>query len=153
MTDDGRRQRAVLILWFAWGLGLGGLLLALQGLTVSLFAPGFLVLGLAVMLIALVVAVPAGRRVKKLREDAEGGPGGGESVAVGLAGFTVGCGLLLGTMLLLMALLPSHLWFGDRDWQSPHKAVCLSNTKNLALALQMYLADNDDNFPPRGGVV
>jgi prepilin-type processing-associated H-X9-DG protein len=106
------------------------------------------VLGLAIMLIALVVTVPAGRRVKRLREEAEGGAGAEESVAVGLAGFAVGCGLLLGTLVLLVALLPSHLGFGDRDRQSPHKAVCLSNTKNLALALQMYLADNDGTFPP-----
>lgn len=27
-------------------------------------------------------------------------------------------------------------------------AVCLSNTKNIALAVQMYLADNDEAFPP-----
>jgi prepilin-type N-terminal cleavage/methylation domain-containing protein/prepilin-type processing-associated H-X9-DG protein len=32
---------------------------------------------------------------------------------------------------------------------SARKAVCLSNVKNIALALQMYLADNNDCFPTR----
>ena len=35
-----------------------------------------------------------------------------------------------------------------RARESARKAVCLSNVKNLALALQMYLADNNDTFPP-----
>ena len=30
---------------------------------------------------------------------------------------------------------------------SAEKAVCLSNVKNLSLAMQMYLADNNDRFP------
>jgi hypothetical protein len=29
--------------------------------------------------------------------------------------------------------------------------ICLSNVKNISLALQMYLADNDDRLPPAGG--
>jgi hypothetical protein len=28
------------------------------------------------------------------------------------------------------------------------KAVCLSNVKNISLAMQMYASDNDDRFPP-----
>ena len=36
-----------------------------------------------------------------------------------------------------------------RARESARKAVCLSNVKNLALAVQMYLADNNDTFPPR----
>ena len=35
-----------------------------------------------------------------------------------------------------------------RARESARKAVCLSNVKNIALALQMYLADNNDTFPP-----
>ncbi len=34
-----------------------------------------------------------------------------------------------------------------RARESARKAVCLSNVKNLALAVQMYLADNNDTFP------
>jgi len=151
MSEDSKRQRAVLVLWFARGLGLGGLLLALQGLTISFFAPGFLVLGLAVMVLALVVAVPTNRRVRKLKEQAEGSPGGDESAAVGLAGFTLGCGLLVGTLTLLMWLLPSHVWPGGHSVETPHKVVCFSNVKNLALALQMYVEDNGDMFPPATG--
>jgi prepilin-type N-terminal cleavage/methylation domain-containing protein/prepilin-type processing-associated H-X9-DG protein len=36
-----------------------------------------------------------------------------------------------------------------RARESARKAVCLSNVKNLALAVQMYLADNNDTFPTR----
>jgi prepilin-type N-terminal cleavage/methylation domain-containing protein/prepilin-type processing-associated H-X9-DG protein len=36
-----------------------------------------------------------------------------------------------------------------RARESARKAVCLSNVKNIALALQMYLSDNGDAFPPR----
>ena len=36
---------------------------------------------------------------------------------------------------------------------SAQKAVCLSNTKNLSLAMQMYLADNKDRFPEADGWV
>ncbi|MFB3882545.1 MAG: prepilin-type N-terminal cleavage/methylation domain-containing protein [Armatimonadota bacterium] len=36
-----------------------------------------------------------------------------------------------------------------RARESARKAVCLSNVKNIALAVQMYLADNTDMFPPR----
>ncbi len=35
-----------------------------------------------------------------------------------------------------------------RARESARKAVCLSNVKNLALAMQMYLADNNDVLPP-----
>ncbi|MFB3880788.1 MAG: prepilin-type N-terminal cleavage/methylation domain-containing protein [Armatimonadota bacterium] len=36
-----------------------------------------------------------------------------------------------------------------RARESARKSVCLSNVKNIALAVQMYLADNNDVFPPR----
>jgi len=35
-----------------------------------------------------------------------------------------------------------------RARESARKAVCLSNTKNIALAIQMYLADNNDTLFP-----
>jgi len=35
-----------------------------------------------------------------------------------------------------------------RARESARKAVCLSNVKNIALAVQMYLADNNDVLPP-----
>ena len=35
-----------------------------------------------------------------------------------------------------------------RARESARKAVCLSNVKNIALAFQMYLADNNDVLPP-----
>jgi prepilin-type N-terminal cleavage/methylation domain-containing protein/prepilin-type processing-associated H-X9-DG protein len=36
-----------------------------------------------------------------------------------------------------------------RARESARKAVCLSNVKNIALAVQMYLADNNDTLPTR----
>jgi prepilin-type N-terminal cleavage/methylation domain-containing protein/prepilin-type processing-associated H-X9-DG protein len=36
----------------------------------------------------------------------------------------------------------------SRARESARKAVCLSNVKNVALAFQMYLADNNDIMPP-----
>ncbi len=36
-----------------------------------------------------------------------------------------------------------------RARESARKAVCLSNVKNIALAVQMYLADNNDRFWPK----
>ena len=36
-----------------------------------------------------------------------------------------------------------------RARESARKAVCLSNVKNLALAIQMYLGDNNDSFFPQ----
>jgi prepilin-type N-terminal cleavage/methylation domain-containing protein/prepilin-type processing-associated H-X9-DG protein len=35
-----------------------------------------------------------------------------------------------------------------RARESARKAVCLSNVKNVALAIQMYLGDNNDTLPP-----
>jgi prepilin-type N-terminal cleavage/methylation domain-containing protein/prepilin-type processing-associated H-X9-DG protein len=35
-----------------------------------------------------------------------------------------------------------------RARESARKAVCLSNVKNIGLAVQMYLADNNDTMPP-----
>ena len=35
-----------------------------------------------------------------------------------------------------------------RARESARKAVCLSNVKNIALAIQMYLSDHNDTFPP-----
>jgi prepilin-type N-terminal cleavage/methylation domain-containing protein/prepilin-type processing-associated H-X9-DG protein len=36
-----------------------------------------------------------------------------------------------------------------RARESARKAVCLSNVKNIALAINMYLADNNDTLPPK----
>jgi prepilin-type processing-associated H-X9-DG protein len=35
-----------------------------------------------------------------------------------------------------------------RAREAARKAVCLSNVKNIALAIQMYMADNNDTLPP-----
>jgi hypothetical protein len=147
MTDETERRRAVWVLWMARGLGVGALALIALGFLFIMEGPGFLVLGFAVGLVALLVGAVVGRRVRKRREGEEESAGGGESTAVVFAGFALGCGALVGALALLSWLLPSHLWPGGYDRQRAQKTVCLSNVKNLALALQMYLADNDDAFP------
>ena len=42
------------------------------------------------------------------------------------------------------AVLPP---FQSQNRERPEKAVCLSNVKNIALAIQMYATDNDDMLP------
>jgi len=49
---------------------------------------------------------------------------------------------VLGLILLLFSSLLVHGMAGAR------KAMCLANVKNVALAVQMYLSDYDDVFPP-----
>ena len=41
----------------------------------------------------------------------------------------------------------------ERARESARKASCLSNVKNLSLAMQMYAADNDDSLPEASGWV
>jgi prepilin-type processing-associated H-X9-DG protein len=45
------------------------------------------------------------------------------------------------------ATVSAVLPFGSRERERPEKAVCLSNVKNIALAIQMYAVDNDDMLP------
>ena len=48
---------------------------------------------------------------------------------------------------LVVGLLLIVLWLAYVRHSQPRYAVCLSNVRNVALAFQMYLADNDDAFP------
>jgi hypothetical protein len=128
----------------ARGLGVGALGLVFLGLIVLHEGPGFFLVGAVLGLVALVVGGLTGRRLKKLREQEEESAG---DIGRTAGGFTLGCGLLVGTLLLLGWLLPSHIWPFAHQGQGGRKAACLSNVKNLALALQMYLADNGDVFP------
>lgn len=150
MSEDTRSAGPVWRLWVARGLGYGGLLLTLFGIFVlpQGIAPRLHLLGVALMLVALVMGVPASRRVRRLRAQ-EGTSAGGTGWAVG--GLALGLALALSAPFLLSWLLPSHIWPGRHDTRHPHRAICLSNVKNLAIALQMYLQDNDDVFPLAAG--
>ncbi len=150
MSEDAHRQRCLWRLAMARGLGYGGLLLTLFGLFVLPIpiVPRLYLLGVALMLVALVMGVPASRRVRRLSGQ-EGTSAGGTGWAVG--GLALGFALALSAPFLLSWLLPSHIWPGRHDARRPHRAICLSNTKNLALALQMYVQENDDVFPPAAG--
>jgi len=66
-----------------------------------------------------------------------------------------GMGLALGGITLSVACLGLVAVFFvfpiyKKAKVSAQKAVCLSNVKNLALAVQMYIAANDDVFPDAG---
>ncbi len=143
MSDDSKRQWAVWRLWLAWGLGCGGLAVAFLGFMGLFHSPGFLLLGLAVIVVALAIGVPAGRRVAGLQAEKKDMA----DTARAAGGFTLGCGLVVGIVLLLPTLPWVYPWFGTGRRASSRKAVCLSNVKNLALAVRMYLEDNDGTFP------
>ncbi|UCC68818.1 MAG: hypothetical protein JSV79_02495 [Armatimonadota bacterium] len=89
----------------------------------------FPVVSLTVSIVALVLG------------ELRGAAGRGRALAVsGIAvSFLVGYVVLMAYPVLL------------RENVSAHKAVCLSNVKNLTLALQMYLEDSGDVFPPSAG--
>jgi prepilin-type processing-associated H-X9-DG protein len=56
--------------------------------------------------------------------------------------------LVLFSLLFVFAILSAMLYpVFARARASAHKATCLTNTKMLALALQMYLVDNNDRLP------
>jgi len=61
-------------------------------------------------------------------------------------------GLALSELLILVAiiaLLAAMLFpVFARARQAAREEQCLSNVKNIAVAIQMYLADNNDTFPP-----
>lgn len=143
MSENKQSRRAVWWLWMARGLGYGGLAVAFLGFMSLFHSPEFLLLGLVVIGVALVIGVPAGLRVKKLRAEKQEAA----DTARAAGGFTLGCGFVVGIVVLLPSLPCVYPWFGTGGRASSRKAVCLSNVKNLALAVQMYLEDNDDTFP------
>jgi len=64
----------------------------------------------------------------------------------GCKGFTL---IELLVVIAIIGILASMVFpVFARARESARKAVCLSNMKNLALAMNMYLADNNDRFPP-----
>jgi len=148
MSERERRARHVWLLWMARGLGYGALGLVALGFLFYHQGPGFFLVGVVLGLVALVIGVPAGLRVKKLQEEDDARAGGAGRAA---GGFALGCATLVGTLLLLSWLLPSHVWPGGHDRRRAYKAFCLLNVKQIALALQLYLADNGDVFPPAAG--
>jgi prepilin-type processing-associated H-X9-DG protein len=60
-------------------------------------------------------------------------------------GFTVWDTLIVAVLVLVVFLMLAPVFTRVRDGK-PN--VCLRNVKNIALAVQMYVADNDDHFPP-----
>jgi prepilin-type N-terminal cleavage/methylation domain-containing protein/prepilin-type processing-associated H-X9-DG protein len=64
-----------------------------------------------------------------------------------LSGFTLIELLVVIAIIGILAAMVFPVFARARE--SARKAVCLSNVKNIALAVQMYLADNNDTLPPR----
>jgi len=76
------------------------------------------------------------------------GPGGATAVAKRRG---VPVWLLLLAVILVLALPWIALSVFERGRESgPPLHPCLSHVKNISLAIQMYVADNDDRFPPAG---
>jgi hypothetical protein len=65
----------------------------------------------------------------------------GQGLAI--AGTVISGLALLSIPLLAAMVFPVFM----RARSTAHKAVCLSNVKNISLALQMYMADNNDRLP------
>jgi hypothetical protein len=53
--------------------------------------------------------------------------------------------LILGLLAVIVGVMVYPVFVRERNGR-PN--VCLSNVKNIALAVQMYLSDNDECFPP-----
>jgi hypothetical protein len=99
----------------------------------------------AIGIAALVIESSLVRRSRRLAA------GEGEAAAArqpSAARPLIGC-VVMGVALLLLMLLgsPSTFCPGCRR-EGGSARVCLSNAKNIALAFQMYLEDNDGVFPP-----
>jgi prepilin-type N-terminal cleavage/methylation domain-containing protein len=71
---------------------------------------------------------------------------GGDSMAAGRKGFTLI--ELLVVLVIIGALAPMVVPVFARTYKLAREARCLANVKNVALAIQMYLADNNDTLPP-----
>ena len=62
------------------------------------------------------------------------------------SGFTLIELLVVIAIIVILAAMVFPVFARARE--SARKAVCLSNVKNIALAIQMYLGDYNDTFPP-----
>jgi prepilin-type N-terminal cleavage/methylation domain-containing protein len=67
-------------------------------------------------------------------------------MAAGRKGFTLI--ELLVVLVIIGALAPMVVPVFARTYKLAREARCLANVKNIALAVQMYLADNNDTLPP-----
>jgi len=56
--------------------------------------------------------------------------------------------VLAALAVLALVLVAGPLFVRRESGPRPPEAVCLSNVKNVSLAVQMYLSDYDDVFPP-----
>jgi prepilin-type N-terminal cleavage/methylation domain-containing protein len=62
-------------------------------------------------------------------------------------GFTLIELLVVIAIIGILAAMVSPVFARARE--SARKAVCLSNVKNIALAIQMYIGDHNDTLPPK----
>ena len=107
-----------------------------SGMAIASFVLGLLgflcVTAMAGLVLGIVSLVQIRRSQRRLR---------GEGLAI--------AGICLSALTPIFATLPVMLFpVYMRARESERKAICLSNVKNIALAFQMYIADNDDTLPP-----
>ena len=106
------------------GLAVASLILGILG--------GLVITGLLGLIFGIMALVQIGRSQGRLR---------GQGLAI--AGIVIS-GLAL-LFIPIMAAMVFPIFMSSRG--SARKAVCLSNVKNISLALQMYIADYDDRLP------
>jgi len=106
------------------GLAIASLVLGILG--------GFIITALVGLILGIVSLVQISRGQGRLR---------GQGLAI--AGTVISGIALLFLPMTAAMVFPAFM----RARESAHKAVCLSNVKNISLALQMYMADYDDRLP------
>lgn len=106
------------------GLAVASLILGILG--------GLVITGLLGLIFGIMALVQIGRSQGRLR---------GQGLAI--AGTVISGLALLSIPLLAAMVFPVFM----RARSTAQKAVCLSNVKNISLALSMYMADNNDRLP------
>jgi len=106
------------------GLAVASLILGVLG--------GLVITGLLGLIFGIMALLQINRSDGRLR---------GQGLAI--AGTVISGIAMLSTPILAAMVFPVFM----RARSAAHKAVCLSNVKNISLALQMYMADNGDRLP------
>ncbi len=106
------------------GMAVASLILGLLG--------GLVITALAGLILGIISLAQIGRSQGRLRGQ----------------GFAIAGLVISGLALLFVPILAAMVFpVFTRARESARKAVCLSNVKNVSLALQMYLTDYDDRLP------
>jgi hypothetical protein len=145
MGERERRPREVWLIWLSHGMGYGALGLLLFNLFFCFLHPCIMLFWIALgfVVAALAVGLPASLRVRRMAARGELTAAAAKKPS---SSFAVGFALVVLVMLAL-EFLAAHSLLCAHHRATPNMNVCLSNTKQLALALQMYVMYNNGAFP------